>query len=58
MVLTWLAPDIQEAILTLPQVPGGRFPVCEGALRRIARLALWEDQRDLWTRVAQENTHS
>ncbi|MCX6619996.1 MAG: hypothetical protein NTY38_02730, partial [Acidobacteria bacterium] len=29
MVLTWLAPDIQEEILGLPQMPGGRFPVSE-----------------------------
>jgi hypothetical protein len=45
MVLTWLAPDIQEAILRLPQMPGGRFPVNEGMLRKVARLPLWEDQR-------------
>ena len=48
MVLTWLAPDIQEAILRLPQLPGGRFPVSEGALRRVARMPLWEDQRARW----------
>jgi hypothetical protein len=48
MVLTWLAPDIQEAILRLPQVPGGRFPVSEGTLRKTARLPMWEDQRALW----------
>ena len=48
MVLTWLAPDIQEAILRLPQMPGGRFPVSEGALRKVARLPLWEDQRARW----------
>jgi hypothetical protein len=45
MVLTWLAPDIQEAILRLPQMAGGRFPVSEGALRKVARMPLWEDQR-------------
>ena len=48
MLLTWLAPDIQEAILRLPQVPGGRFPITEGALRKMARLPLWEDQRARW----------
>jgi hypothetical protein len=48
MVLTWLAPDIQEAILRLPQVPGGRFPITEGTLRKMARLPLWEDQRARW----------
>ncbi|MDR3748368.1 MAG: hypothetical protein P4M04_09485 [Acidobacteriota bacterium] len=51
MVLTWLAPDIQEAILRLPQMPGGRLPVSEGALRGIARLPLWEDQREKWESV-------
>lgn len=48
MALNWLAPDIQEAILRLPQMPGGRFPVSEGTLRVIARLPLWEDQRARW----------
>jgi hypothetical protein len=48
MVLTWLAPDIQEAILRLPQVPGGRYSISEGALRKTARLPLWEDQRARW----------
>lgn len=48
MMLTWLAPDIQEAILRLPQTPGGRFHVSEAMLRPIARLALWEEQRKVW----------
>jgi hypothetical protein len=48
MVLTWLAPDIQEVILRLPQMPGGRYPVSEGVLRRIARTPLWEEQRSQW----------
>lgn len=48
MVFTWLAPDIQEEILRLPQMPGGRYPVSEGALRKIARLPRWEDQRAQW----------
>lgn len=48
MVLIWLAPDIQEAILKLPQVPGGRFPISEGSLRKVARLAAWEAQRQRW----------
>jgi hypothetical protein len=48
MVLTWLAPDIQEAILRLPQVPGGRFHISESALRVVARLPFWTDQRARW----------
>ena len=48
MMLNWLAPDIQEAILRLPQTSGGRFHVGEVMLRPIARLPLWEDQRESW----------
>ncbi len=43
MMLVWLAPDIQKAVLRLP--PSGRAPFSEGALRRIAKMPLWEDQR-------------
>lgn len=56
MVLTWLAPDIQEAILRLPQMPGGRFPVSEGALRKIARMPLWEEQQSRWQSVERVST--
>lgn len=48
MVFTWLAPDIQEEILRLPQMPGGRYPVSEATLRKMARLPLWDDQRAQW----------
>jgi hypothetical protein len=48
MMLNWLAPDIQEAILRLPQTQNGRFHVGETMLRPIARLPLWEDQRAAW----------
>ncbi|MCC6366319.1 MAG: hypothetical protein IT165_22610 [Bryobacterales bacterium] len=51
MMLTWLAPDIQEEILRLPQSPGGRFHVGEAMLRPIARLPLWDDQRERWCDV-------
>jgi len=44
MMLVWLAPDIQQAVLRLPP-SAGRAPFSEGALRRIAKLPLWEDQR-------------
>ncbi|GIU80346.1 MAG: hypothetical protein KatS3mg005_3584 [Bryobacteraceae bacterium] len=43
MMLVWLAPDIQQAVLRLP--PSGRAPYSETALRRIAEMPLWEDQR-------------
>src|SRR5579884_913542 len=42
-MIDWLAPDIQQAVLRLP--PSGRAPFSEGALRRIAKKPLWEDQR-------------
>ena len=51
MMLTWLAPDIQEAILRLPQTPGGRCHVGEAMLRPIARILLWENQRARWRDV-------
>ncbi len=44
MMLVWLAPDIQEAVLRLPPY-SGRAPFSETALRRIAKMPLWEDQR-------------
>ena len=47
MKLLWLAPDIQQEILQLP--PGsGRHPISEYALRPIAGLLLWTDQRRCW----------
>lgn len=54
MLLTWLAPDIQQAILMLPPTPGGRFPICEDLLHPIARIPLWEEQRALWCKLKQE----
>jgi hypothetical protein len=54
MILTWLAPDIQQAILMLPPTPGGRFPICEDMLHPIARIPLWEQQRALWRKLKQE----
>ncbi len=53
MMLTWLAPDIQQEVLSLPQTPGGRFPVSETALRTIARVASWAEQRTRWEGLAQ-----
>ncbi|MBM3757530.1 MAG: hypothetical protein FJW38_26555 [Acidobacteria bacterium] len=48
MMLAWLAPDIQQEVLGLPKTPGGRFPVSETALRTIARVASWAEQRTRW----------
>lgn len=48
MMLAWLAPDIQQAVLSLPKTPGGRFPVSQTTLRSIARPPVWEEQRRRW----------
>ena len=53
MMLAWLAPDIQQQVLGLPKTPGGRFPVSETALRTIARVASWAEQRTRWEGLAQ-----
>jgi hypothetical protein len=53
MMLAWLAPDIQQQVLGLPKTPGGRFPVSETALRTIARIASWAEQRVKWETLAQ-----
>ena len=51
MRLVWLAPDIQQEILTLPRTPHGRFHVGEVALREIASKMLWGEQRVAWGRA-------
>lgn len=48
MMLNWLAPDIQQAILRLPQTSIGRLPLSETTLRSIARLPMWKEQRERW----------
>ena len=48
MKLIWLAPDIQMEVLFLPPVPGGRCPVSETALRKVAGHLDWGEQREEW----------
>ena len=48
MNLLNLAPDIQEAILFLPEVVGGRDPVKEWQIRPIAAEVHWGRQRGMW----------
>jgi len=50
MMLVWLAPDIQQAVLRLPPY-AGRAPFSEGALRRIAKIVRWDEQRLEWQRL-------
>lgn len=48
MELVWLAPDIQQEILEFPPSGAARFPISEVAVRRIASLLSWGDQRQQW----------
>lgn len=50
MKLLWLAPSIQQEVLYLPPTPGGRYPISELFLRRIAKLLSWDAQRAEWAR--------
>jgi hypothetical protein len=51
MELIWLAPDIQEEILSFAATAGGRFPISELAVRRIAGNLSWEEQWTEWLRL-------
>lgn len=51
MRLNYLAPDIQVELLYLPPVPTGRYPVSETAMRKIANLLSWDEQRREWKRL-------
>jgi hypothetical protein len=53
MRLLYLAPDIQMELLYLPPIPSRRFPISETALRKIANLLSWADQRREWERLKQ-----
>ena len=46
-----LAPDIQEAILTMGPTESGRDSVTERDLRPIAAELDWGKQREMWARV-------
>ena len=46
--LAFLAPDIQEAVLTLPRVAAGRDPVTLGDLQPVALTLDWSKQRRLF----------
>jgi len=48
MNLNHLAPDIQEALLFLPQVTSGRESIHEKKLRPIAAEVDWQRQREEW----------
>jgi hypothetical protein len=48
MTLLQLAPDIQEEILFLPAIERGCEPILERELRKIATVASWGRQREVW----------
>ena len=51
MDLLLLAPDIQEVVLGLERIDGVE-PLSERALRPIAKLLSWVEQRRLWAKIA------
>jgi len=51
--LNYLAPDIQVELLYLSPTTSGRFPISETALRKIANLLSWVDQRREWKALKQ-----
>jgi hypothetical protein len=55
MRLNCLAPDIQVELLYLPPVPAGRYPISETAMRKIANLLSWADQRRAWMALKQQH---
>lgn len=54
MNLLNLAPDIQEAILFLPNTTKGRDPILERDLRSVAAVAHWHRQRKMWGQNAKQ----
>ena len=54
MRLNYLAPDLQVELLYLPPTPTGRYPISETAVRKIASLLSWTDQRKQWERLRQD----
>lgn len=55
--LLHLAPDIQEQVLSLPEMVGGRDAVFERDLRPIAKVVKWKSQRKMW-RASQMAAHA
>ena len=48
-------PRIQVELLYLAPTTSGRYPISETALRRIANLLSWIDQRREWTALKQRH---
>jgi DNA invertase Pin-like site-specific DNA recombinase len=54
--LVHLAPDIQEQLLFLPPIQGGRDPILLRQLQPLAALADWDRQRRKWLRLVRRRT--
>jgi hypothetical protein len=54
--LNYLAPAIQVELLYLPPTASGRFPISETALRKIANLLSWVDQRREWQALKRKHS--
>lgn len=55
MNLLGLAPDIQEAVLSMPRVTSGRDPVSERDLRPIVAHLDWSKQRRMWAQLTERS---
>lgn len=53
--LLHLAPDIQEAILSLPPIEQGRDPITERDVRPIVAVSDWRKQRKLWASLQESH---
>src|SRR5271166_4716175 len=53
--LNHLAPDIQIELLYLSPTSTGRYPISETAVRKIANLLSWVDQRREWAALKQRH---
>jgi hypothetical protein len=53
--LNYLVPDIQVELLYLPPTPTGRYPISETAVRKIAGLLSWQDQRREWDALKRQH---
>ena len=53
MDLTLLAPDIQEALLSLPGRERGHDPVSLRAMRYVCATPVWHEQRNRWAEISE-----
>jgi hypothetical protein len=52
MNLLHLAPDIQEEVLHLSEVTGGRDPITERELRAVVQVIDWRNQNEMWRKLS------